>query len=172
MKDKIKNELFEFKTLLHSVPSPVVAIFVVAVVVMNLLANKSIDLNVDWLALDAGILVSWATFLTMDVVAKHFGPKAANQISVFAVLINLVVALILFIVSVIPGTWGESYVEGSESVINAALDNTVGGTWYVLLGSTVAFIASAFVNNFINWSVGKALKNKKDNFFVFALLSL
>lgn len=169
MKDKIKNELFEFKTLLRSVPSPVVAIFVVAVVMMNLLANKSINLNVDWLALDAGILVSWATFLTMDVVAKHFGPKAANQISVFAVLINLVVALILFIVSVIPGTWGESYVEGSENVINAALDNTFGGTWYVLLGSTVAFIASAFVNNFINWSVGKALKNKKDNFFVFAL---
>ncbi|UKI21809.1 MAG: VUT family protein [Christensenella sp.] len=71
--------------------------------------------------------------------------------------------------SVIPGTWGESYVEGSQGVINSALDNTFGGTWYVLLGSTVAFVASAFVNNFINWSIGKALKDKKDNFFAFAL---
>lgn len=169
MKEKIKSEFQEFKTLLRSVPAPVVSIFVVTVVIMNLLANKSIDLKVDWLALDAGFIVSWATFLSMDVIAKHFGPKAANQISVFAVLVNLAVALILFVGSVIPGTWGESYVEGSQGVINSALDNTFGGTWYVLLGSTVAFVASAFVNNFINWSIGKALKDKKDNFFVFAL---
>lgn len=169
MKEKIKSEFQEFKTLLRSVPAPVVSIFVVTVVIMNLLANKSIDLKVDWLALDAGFIVSWATFLSMDVIAKHFGPKAANQISVFAVLINLAVALILFVGSVIPGTWGESYVEGSQGVINSALDNTFGGTWYVLLGSTVAFVASAFVNNFINWSIGKALKDKKDNFLAFAL---
>lgn len=95
MKEKIKSEFQEFKTLLRSVPAPVVCIFVVTVVIMNLLANKSIDLKVDWLALDAGFIVSWATFLSMDVIAKHFGPKAANQISVFAVLVNLAVALIL-----------------------------------------------------------------------------
>ena len=169
MKEKIKKEFVEFKTLLRSVPAVFLTVFVLSVVVMNLLANKSLDLKADWIALDAGILVSWVTFLTMDVITKHFGMKAANRLSLFAVAINLAVALLFFIVSVIPGVWGESFVDGSQDVINVALDNTIGGTWYVLLGSTVAFISSAFVNNFVNKSIGVALKNKKDNFWTFAL---
>ena len=111
-----------------------------------------------------------AKHFTLVVDAGHGGrDKGALGRHSYEKDINLAVALILFVGSVIPGTWGESYVEGSQGVINSALDNTFGGTWYVLLGSTVAFVASAFVNNFINWSIGKALKDKKDNFFAFAL---
>ena len=39
----------------------------------------------------------------------------------------------------------QSFVEGSETVINTALDYTFGGTWYVLLGSSIAFLVSALV---------------------------
>ena len=56
---------------------------------MNILANKSINLGVSWLALDCGIIVSWVTFLIMDVIVKHFGPKAATEISILAIIINL-----------------------------------------------------------------------------------
>ena len=159
---KIKKEFVEFLILLRSVPPVSLTLFILAVTAMNLLANKSIDIPVDWLALDCGIVVSWAAFLTMDVLTKHFGPKAACELSVFAMLINLAVCLLFFVISVIPGIWSASYVEGSESIINDALNSTFGGTWYVVLGSATAFIASALVNNFINFGIGKAFKRKPD----------
>ena len=152
----------EFKVLLRSIPSPVVSIFVLATVSMNLLANKSISLPFEWLALDCGIIVSWIIFLCMDIVTRQFGPRAATLLSVFAIFINLLLCLIFFIGSVIPGVWGESYVEGMENVINTALDHTFGGTWYVLFGSSVAFFVSALVNNFTNWAIGLKLKKAAD----------
>ncbi len=169
MISKIKKEFHEVGLLLKSIPATILTFFVLSVVLMNILANKSINLPVSWLALDAGIVVSWIAFLTMDIITKHFGPKAATEISIFAVLINLICCLLFFIVSVIPGIWSESYVTGSEDIINGALNNTFRGTWYILFGSTVAFILSAIVNNFTNWGIGKVFKKKKDGFLVYAL---
>ena len=162
MKRKIQDQLHEFKLLIRSIPGVVTALFVMSVFAMNLLANKSITLPVDWLALDCGIIVSWFAFLTMDMITKHFGPKAATEISVLAIVINLIFCLLMFLGSLIPGIWGESYVEGSENIINTALDNTFGGTWYVLLGSTLAFIISAVVNNFTNLGIGRAFRRNPD----------
>lgn len=159
---KIKKEFTEFLILLRSVPPVSLTLFVLAVTAMNLLANKSINIPVEFLALDCGIVVSWAAFLTMDVLTKHFGPKAACELSVFAMIINLAVCLLFFVISVIPGVWSASYVEGSENVINSALNETFGGTWYVVLGSAAAFIASALVNNFINFGLGKLFKRNPD----------
>ncbi len=155
---KIKKEAYEFKLLLRSVPSVIILLFVLSVFSMNLLANKSISLPFDWLALDCGIIFSWFTFLSMDIITRRFGPKAATEISVFAAFINLLLCILFFLGSKIPGVWGESYVPGSEELINGALDRTFGGTWYVLLGSTVAFLVSAVVNNFSNYAIGKAFK--------------
>lgn len=161
--------LKETRLLLNSVPAVIVALFVASVICMNLLANKSIDLNVSWLALDGGIFFSWMAFLAMDIVTKRFGVKAANILSVFALLVNLLVALILFAVSYVPGTWSQSYLEGSQGVINAALDGTVASTWYVIMGSSVAFIASAFVNNILNALIAKRFEKK--NFLAFSVSS-
>ena len=60
---RIKKEFTEFLILLRSVPPVSLTLFILAVTSMNLLANKSIDIPVDWLALDCGIVVSWAAFL-------------------------------------------------------------------------------------------------------------
>lgn len=154
----IKKEFHNFKILLRSLPSVIVAPFVAAVIVMNLLANKSIDFNNHWLALDCGILVSWMAFLTMDVVTKRFGPKAATQLSIFSIAINLVFCLIFFITSKISGTWSQS----SNNEINNAINNTFGGSWYVVLGSTLAFAVSSVINNFSNWAVGLLFKKNPD----------
>ena len=44
---------------------------------------------------------------------------------------------------------------------NIALDSTISGTWYVLMGSTVAFIASAIVHGLTSTAVSKLFKNKE-----------
>lgn len=169
MLSKIKREIREMKILLRSVPAPIVTLFAVSVIMMNLLANKSINLPVNWLALDCGIVISWVSFMSMDIITKHFGPKAANEISVFAVIINLAVCAFLFIAGKIPGMWGESFIDSSGEIINNALDNTFSGTWYVLFGSTVAFVASAFINNFSNYFIGKFTKKNPQGFLAYAL---
>lgn len=169
MKINFKEELKEFKLLMSSVPAFTVVVFVLSVVSMNLLANKSIDTHTQYLALDCGIIVSWASFLSMDMLTKHFGPKAATQISLVAVAVNLALCLVFFAASKIPGVWGESFVDGSEAVINGAIDRTFGGTWYVLLGSTAAFTVSAVVNNTLNYAVGKAFKKRPDGMSAYIL---
>lgn len=165
----MKKTVSEFREMLKTVPPLLLTLTVLAVVGMNLLANKSI-VNLDWLALDAGVLLSWMAFLTMDILTHCYGPRAATLFSVFALVLNLLMAGIFFAASRIPGVWGESFVEGSEAVINTALDNTFGGTWFILLGSSTAFIVSAFVNNFLNYGIGKLLKTQ-EGFGRFALRS-
>lgn len=171
LKKTIKKEWREFRVLLKNVPSLVLSLFITSVFVMNLLANKSISIPFDWLALDCGIIVSWFAFFTMDILTKHFGPKAATEITVLAIVINLFFCLLTFIGSAINGVWGESYVEGSEEIINAALDRTFGGTWYVVLGSTVAFLVSAIVNNLSNFGIGKLFKKNPDGLGAYVMRS-
>ncbi len=168
MKQKISDFFSECALLLRSVPPLAFSLFLLSVFSMNLLANKSLDIPLDWLALDCGIIVSWVAFLCMDVLTKHFGPKAATVVSLVAIIINLFACLILYLASLIPGTWGAFYDFGEEQVVNSALDSTFGGTWYVLLGSTVAFIASAVVNNFSNWGIGKLFKKNPNGFLAYA----
>ncbi len=150
----------ELTLLLRSIPSLTVALFIVATITMNLLANKSLQVPFSWLALDCGIIVSWIVFLTMDITTRQFGPRAANLLSVVAIAVNLGMCLVFFVGSRLPGVWGESWVEGSEAIINTALDHTFGGTWYVLLGSSVAFLVSALVNNFLNWRIGRSVERQ------------
>ncbi len=130
--------------LLRSIPATVVTLFVVSVICMNLLANKTL-LMLDWIAIDGGILISWLSFMCMDIITKHFGPRASNRISILAAGINLLTCLIFFIASAIPSNAGDF----------SAFDGIFGGTWFILLGSTVAFLLSAVINNTLNWWIGK-----------------
>ena len=172
MLKRIKNEWNELRSLISHVNPLIMTFFVLSVVSMNLLANKSIDLsflpgnNVDageigWLALDCGILVSWLAFFAMDNIVRRFGPKASTQMTCIAVFINLIVCGVFLAAGSIDGFWGESYVEFGGDIINTALDNTISGTWYVLMGSTVAFISSAVVHGITSNAVSKAFKNKE-----------
>ena len=158
----LKKEINETKVLLRCIPSIVVTLFVVSVICMNLLANKTL-LQVKWIALDGGILVSWLSFMCMDIITKHFGPKASNKISILAAIINLLTCFIFFIDSIIPSN-ANDYTE---------LNSILGGTWFILLGSTIAFLLSALINNFLNWMITKAFKNKnsKKSFMVASYIS-
>lgn len=167
---KLQNFIKEVKLAYRNVPSLIVALFFISVICMNLLANKSLDVKVDWLALDAGILLSWLAFFSMDIIVKRFGPRCANIISIGAIVINLLIAFIFFIASILPGVWSASFIEGSEGIINNAFDETFKGTWYIILGSTIAFITSAIVNNTLCYLLHKAFKNKT-TFKIYAIAS-
>ena len=166
----MKQTLREYRTLLRTASPLLVTLMVLSVVGMNLLANKSISTGVSWLALDCGILFSWLTFLSMDVMTHCYGPRAATAASLVALGLNLFMALVFFLASRIPGVWGESFVTGSEGVINGALNSTFAGTWFIILGSSIAFIVSALLNNYLNYGIGKLAK-KETGFGVFALRS-
>ena len=165
----LKKLANETKVLMRSVPAILVALLVTATIAMNLLANKSIHTGLDWLALDCGLIFSWVIFLVMDIVTKRFGVKAANTLTIIALLVNILVAMLFLASSYIPGEWSQSYVEGSEGVINGALDLTFRSSWFVILGSSVAFVVSAIVNNILNHLIYKAFK--KDNFVAFSISS-
>lgn len=168
MKSKIMYEVHDTKRLLRAVPSSAVVLFCLSVVLMNLLANKEVRTGVSWFALDCGIMLSWLSFLCMDVMTKRFGPKAAVKVSFVAIVVNLCVCGVLKFVSMVPGNWGQFY-EFDNIIVNTALDNTIGGTWYVLLGSTVAMVAACVVNAAINHAVGKRVTS--NDFRSFAVRS-
>ena len=168
MKEKIKYQIEDTKRLFRAVPSGAVVVFCLSVVLMNLLANKEVYTGVSWFALDCGIMLSWLSFLCMDVMTKRFGPAAAVKVSFVAIALNLCVCVVLKLVSLIPGNWGEFYTF-NDSIVNQALDNTIGGTWYVLFGSTVAMAVASIVNAVVSHAVGKHLQSK--DFRSFAIRS-
>lgn len=140
----------EARRLFREIPSVVLAVFTLSVVLMNLLANKTIYQS-GWLAIDGGILLSWLTFMCMDLVTKAFGPRTATRMTVFAILVNLCACVVFFLVSIIP-----------TETDYTAFNTIFGGTWFILLSSTVAFLLSGIVNNFLNWGIGLLFRKNPD----------
>lgn len=155
MNNRIRSGWADTKLLFRNLPAVVTALFTISVVAMNILANKTIYQS-EWLALDGGILISWLSFLCMDIVTKAFGPKAATKLSVFAAFVNTLVCFVFFVVSIIPTETDYS-----------AFNEIIGGTWFILLSSTVAFLSSAVLNNFMNWGIGGLFRKNPDGKLAF-----
>lgn len=156
----LRRERNETELLLRNIPPMVLTLFVVSVIGMNLLAGKTL-LQTEWIALDGGILLSWLSFLCMDLVTRYFGSRAANRMVVLATGIHLLVCLIFHLASRIP----------SKADDYTAWNRIFGGTWIVLLGSTVAFLTSAFLNNFLNRAIGHAFRRHPDGRLAYAVPS-
>ena len=73
-------------------------------------------------------------------------------------MINLLTCLIFFVASAIPSNAGDY----------TAFNGIFGGTWFILLGSTVAFLASAIINNSINWLIGRGFLKNPDSRIAYA----
>ena len=150
MRSRIKQFISDTSLLLRSIPAPVVTFFVLSVVLMNLLANKTIYQK-GFFAVDGGIVVSWACFLCMDIITKHFGAKAATEVSIFALAVNLFCVGIFAVVSLIP-------TETDYSAFNGIF----GGSWFIVLSGSLAFISSAVANNALNAAIGGMFKKNPD----------
>ena len=157
----------DYKVLLRSIPASTVTLFIVSVIMMNLLANKEL-ISLPWLALDCGFAVSWVSFLCMDMVCKRFGARASIMVSVMALGVNLAVSLVFWLLTLTPGMWCAYYDTGLFEV-NDALNATIGGTWYVVLGSSCAMLTSSVVNSLLNQAIGRL--EHKNTFGAFALRS-
>lgn len=158
IREWFKKEREETVILLGCIPATVVTLFVVSVICMNLLANKTLYQN-NWIALDGGILISWLSFMCMDIITKYFGPGASNKIAVLAAAINVLTCVVFYVAGMIP----------SNANDYEALNGILQGTWFILFGSTIAFLASAVINNGLNWMIGKAFKKNPDGGLAYAM---
>lgn len=160
----VSREASDFKILLRNIPSLTVSIFILSVVCANLMANKEL-VTFKYAALDCGFAFSWIMFLCMDVICKRWGAKASIKISLVALAANLFICVSFALLAKTPGKWGEYYAS-ENSLVNDALNATFAGSWYVVLGSSVAFVSSSVVNALLNCAIGSLFKS--DGFFSFA----
>ncbi|WP_277300303.1 VUT family protein [Treponema succinifaciens] len=160
----VSREAGDFKILLRNIPSLTVSIFILSVVCANLMANKEL-VTFKYAALDCGFAFSWIMFLCMDVICKRWGAKASIKISLVALAANLFICVSFALLAKTPGKWGEYYAS-ENSLVNDALNATFAGSWYVVLGSSVAFVSSSVVNALLNCAIGSLFKS--DGFFSFA----
>ena len=158
----MKKLLEQTKDALRAIPGMITSLFILSVVIMNLLANKSI-FNTPWLACTSGVFVSWVTFLCMDSVCKRFGYKAATILNTVGMIVNLLAALMMMLIVKIPGIWAASFSANSEEVagaINKGLDATLASSWYIVVGSALAMFIGGLVNTVMNHLVGVKLDNQ------------
>lgn len=153
---RIRREYLMMASLLRSVPTALTILFVLVVIGMNFLSRITL-LSLPWLALNAGILISWLSFLFMDIVTKHYGARAANKMSILAIAANLVCILFCVIIS--------------RTVDYPALDMVVGGQWSILTASTIAYVISALTNNYSNVYIGSFFTKNPDGKAAYATRS-
>lgn len=161
-----KSNLYED---INKCPAIILMVLVLSSVLMNLFANKEVSFPIEILALDCGVVCSGMTFLCMDSLVQLYGLKYANKILVFSVVCNLIVSVLFFIVGVIPGYWGRSIGLPNSESVNIAINETLKGNWFVLAGSTFAFVVSGVINNFINQFLGDKIHDEGIQFSKFAI---
>lgn len=157
---KVKAIIDDYKLLLRSIPGIITMFFCISIVLMNVLANKVI-LNLPFVAGDGGLVLSWIVFLCMDTVTKRYGAKAANKLNVIGLIVSLFFVGIFSLVSSV------QIEVGCEHVDYSAFNSVFGTTWFVVLGSSVAFITSGVVNNIINEAIGKLFIKNPDGKLAF-----
>lgn len=164
---RIPQVVRNFASDLRQVPSMAFALLVLSVVSMNLLANREL-FHSSWIALDCGYAISWIPFIIMDCVCRAFGGRTAFRLSLLAIIINLATFAVFKLLMLTPGMWGEFYTTGSL-MVNDALNNTVGGSTWIVFGSAFAMCLGSAVNSLVNVSVGRMFQ--KDNYTTFAIRS-
>lgn len=155
IKEFLKQSVADFK----KVPSWIVALSAVATVLMNLLANKTLYSDGMYLSIDAGLLVSWVMFLTMDIATQRYGGKASFAITIFDVVVALAMSGIMAGVAAIPESAVSGWYMGDEAA--ATLNGLIGNNYLVILTSLFAYICSSFVDIGSNVLIGKLFDRSK-----------
>ncbi|MDG1252113.1 MAG: queuosine precursor transporter [Schleiferiaceae bacterium] len=117
------------------------ALFIAALVVCNLIANKfiSIDLGFHTFVISAGVLPYPLTFLVTDLLSEFYGRRRTNQV----VLSGFVV--LLFVLGVL---WLGAQFEAIDSspVSESAYAMVFGNSQRVILASMAAYIVAQLVD--------------------------
>ena len=150
-------DLQDWKMLFRSIPSMVVALFFVATVAMNLMANKFLISYGSYVSITWGLIISWIPFLCSDIITKTYGAKASIKLNIVALLVNLACTLVFLVIAVIPDwKYGFAVAGGFEE------GGVFRASWYVCLASSIAFIISGILNSVTNSAVGMLFKKNPD----------
>ena len=158
-------DIKDWKMLFRSIPSLVVAFFLLSILGMNLLANKFLLTGGQWISVTWGLLLSAIPFLICDIVTKTYGAKATIKLNILGLIASLAMTLIFLFVSVMPefgdftSFWHGDFTYGE---IGFGEGGVMRATWYVTLASSIAFIVSGIVNAIVNAGIGKLFKKNPD----------
>ena len=125
------------------------AVYAVFTVVQNLFEMKTLGTAAFAFA-GGGILLSWATFMIMDITTELFGKKETMKIYTFAGLLNLFIVVLSQVVILIPGVYPEQ---------NAAFAQIFSNGVRTALSSFTAF----WFGNFVNMQIMIKLKSKSNS---------
>ena len=125
------------------------AVYAVFTVVQNLFEMKTLGTAAFAFA-GGGTLLSWATFMIMDITTELFGKKETMKIYTFAGLINLFIVVLSQVVILIPGVYPEQ---------NAAFAQIFSNGVRTALSSFTAF----WFGNFVNMQIMIKLKSKSNS---------
>ena len=125
------------------------AVYAVFTVVQNLFEMKTLGTPAFAFA-GGGILLSWATFMIMDITTELFGKKETMKIYTFAGLLNLFIVVLSQVVILIPGVYPEQ---------NAAFAQIFSNGVRTALSSFAAF----WFGNFVNMQIMIKLKSKANS---------
>lgn len=139
------------------------AIYSVFTVVQNLFEMKTLGTEAFAFG-GGGIMLSWATFMIMDITTELFGKKDTMKIYTFAGLINLFIVILAQIVIAMPGVYEEQ---------NIAFEQIFSNGIRTALASFTAFWCGNYINTHImvkmkNWANGS---KSKFLFFLRAVVS-
>lgn len=154
-KNFVKTSVAEFK----KVPSWLVALSVVATVLMNLLANKTLYSDGAFISCDCAILISWVMFLSMDIVTQRFGGKASFAVTIFDVIVALAMSGIMVGIAAVPESPVSGWFRTEDGA--AALNEVIGTNYLVVLTSLFAFVCASGADILSNVTIGKLFEKTK-----------
>lgn len=117
----------------------IMALFTTFTVCQNLFEMKTLG-TPNFAVGGGGIMLSWATFMLMDIATELFGKKDTMRIYTFAGLVNLLIVVLAQIIIAIPGVYPEQNAAFAQIFSNG-------------IRTAFASFAAFWVGNFVNMQV-------------------
>lgn len=134
MDHKLRNDAERFYILLAG-------LFIAALVVCNLIANKfiEIDLGFKKFIISAGVLPYPVTFLITDLLSEIYGRKRTNRVVISGFIASAFVLGVLWLGMQFPS------IEGSP-VNDCEYSKVFGNSWRVVMASMIAYLSAQLVD--------------------------
>jgi len=116
-------------------------LFVTTMLVSNIIATKIISIGP--IIAPAAVLVFPITYILSDIFSEVYGYRASRITAWYAFSANLLMVLFFKLAIIMPGApfWGPE--------AQRAFEDTLGGTWRILIASLTAYMAGDFINDVI-----------------------
>ena len=124
------------------------AIYCVFTVIQNLFEMKTIGTEAFAFG-GGGIMVSWATFMMMDITTEVFGKKDSIKVYTFAGILNLVIVILAQILIAMPGVYEDQNIAFAQIFSNGVR---------TALASFIAF----WVGNYVNVHIMVKMKEQRE----------